>query len=155
MSEVFDFLSPTDKPALLAISTPEWLSMAQAALVELGYKVHAIAAHDEFPGRYSQVQYQVVIIEELFGGTIPTENITLQYIQRLPMNQRRHSVICLLSDAYETLNALQAFQQSVHAVINYSEMALLAQLIQKVVADNDLFLNTYRETQQRLAQGKS
>ena len=49
---------------------------------------------------------------------------------------------------------LSAFQQSVHAVINYSEMAVLGQLIQKVVADNNLFLMTYREMQRRVAQSK-
>jgi len=155
MSEAYDFLSPTDKPALFAISTPEWFSMAQAAITELGYKVHAVTTHDEFPSRFSQAQYQIVMVEEIFGGTLPAENTTLHYLQRLPMNQRRHAVICLLSDAYETLNPLQAFQQSVHAVINYSEMALLGQLIQKVVADNNSFLNIFRETQQRIAQGKT
>jgi len=36
----FDFISTTDKPALLAFSTPEWLDTARTALAELGYKVH-------------------------------------------------------------------------------------------------------------------
>jgi len=40
MSNKFDFISATDKPALLAFSTPEWLETAKTALTELGYKVH-------------------------------------------------------------------------------------------------------------------
>jgi hypothetical protein len=68
----------------------------------------------------------------------------------MPMNQRRHATVILLGDSYETLNLLQAFQHSVHAVVNFSEMALLAQLIQKIVADNDLFLNNFREIQLRI-----
>ena len=40
MPEKFDFISATDKPALLAFSTPEWLETARSALNELGYKVH-------------------------------------------------------------------------------------------------------------------
>ena len=154
MSEAFEFLGPTDKPALLAISTPEWFEMAKATLVELGYKVHQVESHAEFPGRFNQVAYQVVVIEELFGGTLPTENASLQWLQRLPMPQRRHTVIFLLSDAYETMNPLQAFQQSVHAVVNYSEVAILGQIVQKAVADNDLFYGAYRDMQQRVAQGK-
>ena len=44
---------------------------------------------------------------------------------------------------------MQAFQQSVHAVINSSEIFLLKQLIEKAVADNDLFLHSFREVQTR------
>ena len=46
-------------------------------------------------------------------------------------------------------NPLQAFQYGVHAVVNPSEMFLLIQLIQKAVADNDLFLNIFRDAQKR------
>ena len=44
---------------------------------------------------------------------------------------------------------MQAFQQSVHAVINSSELFLLKQLIEKAVADNTLFLHSFREAQTR------
>ncbi len=152
MPEHFDFIGATDKPALLAISSPEWLSTSEHALVELGYKVHKIAGHLEFPSRFSQVAYEVVILEEKFGGGEGLDNTTLQLLQNMAMNQRRHATIILIGDSFETLNSLQAFQYSVHAVINYSEMTLLGQLIQKVVSDNDLFLNGYREVQQRAAQ---
>jgi hypothetical protein len=151
MADQFDFVSATDKPALLAITTPEWLSTAEAALAELGYKVHSIANHSEFPNRFSQVPYQVVIIEEQFGGAPVSENLTLQTLQRMPVNQRRHATIILIGDSYETLHALQAFQQSVHAVINFSEIALLSQLVQKIAADNELFLTNFREIQTRVA----
>lgn len=155
MSEPFDFISATDKPALLAISTPEWISTAQAALEELGYKVQKISAHLELPSRFSQVRYQVVVVEERFGNGSAVDNLTLQTLQHMPMNQRRHAVIILIGDSFETLNALQAFQQSVHAVINYSEMPLFGQLVKKVVSDNDLFLDNFREIEQRVAHGKN
>lgn len=154
MAQRFDFVSVSDKPALLAITTPEWLSTAESALTELGYKVQKIGSHLEFPSRFSQVPYQVFIIEEQFAGTSVAENMTLKAIQNMPMNQRRHATIILIGDSFETLNALQAFQQSVHAVINYSEMALIGQLVQKVVTDNDLFFHNFREIEQRVAQAK-
>lgn len=155
MTTAFDFISTNDKPALLALSTPDWLTAADAALTELGYKVQTVSSHEEFPGRFNQIAYQVVIIEELFGGTIPTENASLQLIQRMPMPQRRHATIVLLGDTFETLNPLQAFQQSVHAVVNYSEISLLGQLVEKVAADNTLFFSAFRDVQTRLAQAKA
>jgi hypothetical protein len=57
----------------------------------------------------------------------------------MPMNQRRHATVLLLGDSFQTFTPMQAFQQSVHAVINSSELFLLKQLIEKAVADNNLF----------------
>jgi len=149
MSNKFDFISATDKPALLAFSTPEWLESAKTALTELGYKVHTAATHGDFLIRFSQIRYQVVILEELFAANNILENQTLQSLQVMPMSQRRHSTVILFGDSFQTFTPLQAFQQSVHAVINSSELFLLKQLIEKAVADNNLFLNGYREAQAR------
>jgi len=149
MQNNFDFVSASDKPALVAFSTPEWLEAAKAALTELGYKVHTAATHTDFLIRYSQVRYQVVILEELFAANDLSENVTLQALQNMPMGQRRHSTIILLGESFQTFTPLQAFQQSVHAVINSSELFLLKQLIEKAVADNSLFLHSLREAQRQ------
>jgi len=150
MNDQFDFISATDKPALLAFSTPEWLDTVKTALQELGYKVHTAATHSDFLIRFSQVRYQVVIFEERFAANSIEENLTLQALQQMPMNQRRHSTIILLGDSFQTFTPMQAFQQSVHAVINSSELFLIKQLIEKAVADNQMFLHSYREVQSRL-----
>ena len=83
MSTQFDFISANDKPALLAFSTPEWLEAAKTALTELGYKVHTAATHSDFLIRFSQVHYQVVIVEELFAANNLSENLTLQALQAM------------------------------------------------------------------------
>ena len=149
MNDQFDFISATDKPALLAFSTPEWLDTVRTALQELGYKVHTAATHSDFLIRFSQVRYQVVIVEERFAANTLEENLTLQALQQMPMNQRRHATVVLLGESFQTFTPLQAFQQSVHAVINASELFLLKQLIEKAVADNTLFLHSFREVQTR------
>jgi len=150
MADRFEFISATDKPALLAFSTPEWLEAARTALVELGYKVHTAATHGDFLVRFSQIQYQVVVVEELFAANNMSENLTLRSLQAMPMNQRRHATVILFGDSFQTFTPLQAFQQSVHAVINSSELFLLKQLIEKAIADNNLFLHSFHETQARV-----
>lgn len=152
-----EFVGLNDRPALLALSSPEWIDAARSVLGEIGYKVHAASNHDDFIVRYGRIQYQLVIIEESFCTNNPEDNPTLHYIQNLPMNQRRQTVFILLGDSFNTLNTLQAFQQSVHAVINREEMSqlgptVLGPIIQRVVADNDLFLHSYRETQLQISQ---
>jgi len=159
MAYELEFIGPNDKPALLALSTPEWLDAARNVLAEIGYKVHAASNHDDFALRFGRIQYQVVIIEELFASNTPEENLTLQYIQQMPMPQRRHTMFILLGSSFSTLSAMQAFQQSVHAVVNREELGLLGAnilgpIVQRIVSDNDLFFNVYRDTQLRIVQGK-
>src|SRR3982750_1450021 len=155
MSTKFEFISATDKPALLAFSTPEWLEAARTSLAELGYKVHTAATHGDFLIRFTQVRYQVVVLEERFAANDITENLTLQALQQMPMGQRRHSTVILFGDSFQTFTPMQAFQQSVHAVVNTSELFLLKQLIEKAIADNTLFLKAYREVQSRAEQAKA
>lgn len=150
MSTKFDFVSATDRPALLAFSTPEWLEAARTALNELGYKVHTAATHGDFLIRFSQVRYEVVIVEERFAANDITENLTLQTLQQMPMSQRRHATIILFGESFQTFTPMQAFQQSVHAVVNASELFLLKQLVEKAIADNTIFLKAYREAQSRM-----
>jgi len=150
MTPSFDFVSNQDKPALIAFSTPEWLQEAKNALQELGYKVHTAATHSDFLMRFSQAPYQVVLLEELFGANTREENLTLKALQQMQVSQRRHATILLIGNSFQTFTPMEAFQHSVHAVINSSEMFLLKQLIEKAVADNQLFLQSFRDVHSRI-----
>lgn len=150
MTTTFDFVGSEDKPALIAFSTPDWLETAKMALQELGYKVHTAATHSDFLTRFGQAHYQVVVLEELFGANTPDENLTLKAIQNMPVSQRRHATILLIGESFQTFTPMEAFQHSVHAVINSSELFLLKQLVEKAVADNNVFLHSFRETQSRV-----
>jgi CheY-like chemotaxis protein len=150
--EEFDIIGPGDQPALLAISTPEVIGMVKTALTELGYKVHAVENYEQFDQRFNQVNYQVVFIEESFDGADLLQNQALRMVQQLTMSLRRHAVIFLVGPSVETLNTMQAFAHSVHCVINYSELQILPELLQKTVAENEMFLNTFRDVQRRVYQ---
>jgi hypothetical protein len=150
----FEFLRPTDKPAILALSSMDYLATCRAVLHELDYKVHHSSEHEDFVSRFGQIQYQVAIIEERFSCSSIEENLALARLQFMPMGLRRHAVTILIGDSFQSLNTMQAFNQSVHAVINPADLGSLKQILQQIISDNDLFLSVYRDTQQRMAQGK-
>jgi hypothetical protein len=150
--EEFDFIGPNDQPALLAITSPEPLAMAKAAMTEMGYKTHVVETHPQFETRYNQINYQVILIEETFAGTPFAENASLRMVQNLSMSQRRYATFFLIGPNVESLNTMQAFSQSVHCVLNFGELPMLREVVQKTVAENDLFLSTFRETQRRVYQ---
>jgi hypothetical protein len=146
----FDFIGQNDHPALLALSNVDVLTMAKADLAGMGYKVHSVHTHEQFENRYYMVNYQIVVVEETFAGSSTFDNPSLRLLQTMPMQFRRQAAIFVIGEAYETMNTMQAFAQSVHAVINYSDISMLSQAIQKTVAENDLFLTAYREAQNRV-----
>ena len=153
MALELEILAPDDRPALLGISSADVRSYAEGVFDQMGYKVHSASTHDEFLERYGRVQYELVFIEDTFGGT-PEQNKALATLQSMPMNLRRHSTVLLFSDRLETLNPMQAFHQSVHAIVNRIDLDKLLLVIQQVVNDNLTFLNVYRDVQSRIAQGK-
>src|SRR4026209_442982 len=104
MSVEFDFLTPTDKPALVGLTTPELQDTAKTALDQLGYKVHTAVNHGEFLHKFAQVAYQVVVLEELFSSNSPDENESLLALQRMPMSSRRNCVIVLFGFNMATFN---------------------------------------------------
>ena len=150
MSDQFEFINANDRPALLAFSTPEWLDNVRSSVQELGYKAHTAATHSDFLIRFSQVRYQLVVLEECFAANTIEENLTLQALHTMAMSQRRHATVILFGNSFQTFTPLQAFEQSVHAVINASELFLIKQLIEKAVGDNTMFLHSYTEVQKRV-----
>jgi CheY-like chemotaxis protein len=150
----FDFTSPTDKPALIGLSSPALQALVREALEELGYKVHEAVNHDDFLQRFGQLQYQIVVVEELFNVEVAADNKALTTLQQMQMGLRRHATVVLVGPSFTTGNSLQAFQQSVHAVINPQDIAELKRIVTQVVAETNLFLATFRDTQSRIAQGK-
>ena len=152
--EEYEYISPTDKPALLALSSMETLANVQTICLELGYKVHVASNHEDFQKRFNAINYQLVVIEELFACATPETNETLRSIQIMPMSKRRHCVFVMLGERLQTMNPLVAWQQSVHAVVGKQDFSSIGQIITKVTGDNDMFLNTFREVQEAMAKGE-
>src|SRR5262249_40278664 len=118
-------------------------------------KVHAVGTHEEFMQRFAQISYEVIVIDELFGGGTLADHASLSWLQKLPMARRRHATIFLVGMSFQTMHTMQAFQQSVHVVVNPNEYNSLPQVLQKGVADNLMFMNTFKEVQKSLSAGKS
>lgn len=154
MSLEFEILSPTDRPALLGFSAEDMRDYAAGVFDQMGFKVHTAATHEEFLDRFNRVQYELILLEETFAGVQPADNLALTTIQSMPMALRRHATILLMGGHFQTLNPMQAFQQSVHAVIDAADADKLMLIVQQVLSDNALFLTAYRDIQSRIAQGK-
>lgn len=150
-----DLLNPSYKPALLALTAQDVITTCKDFLRELNYKVHVAVGHEDFSTRFNNLQFQLVLIEEQFGAETAEGNVSLAVLQRMQMTHRRHATIILLGHNFETLQPLQAFALSVHAVVNWADLGSLSQIVQQVAGENNLFLNVFRESQLRVGQSRS
>jgi hypothetical protein len=152
--EEYECISPSDKPALIAVSSMETLANVQNICLELGYKVHVASNHEDFFKRFNAINYELVVVEELFATAKVENNAVLCSIQVMPMNKRRHCCFVLVGDNFPTMNPLVAWQNSVQAVVARNDLNSLGQIIGKTVADNDAFLKTYRDVSDELTRGQ-
>jgi hypothetical protein len=54
--------------------------------------------------------------------------------------------VCLIGSSFKTLDAMQAFSQSVHLVLNPADLPNLLAILKKGLAEFELLYRTYKET---------
>jgi len=119
----------------------------KATLEELEYKTHTAETPERAIERSRYTPYDVIFIGETFGGSTLATNAMLKYLQPLPMAQRRNWYVVLVGESFRTLDAMQAYSQSVHLVVNPLDLPNLGPILKKGVADFQLFYRVYRDVQ--------
>ena len=79
------------------------------------------------------------------GGSLMT-NAVMGYLAPLPMSQRRYSFVALIGPSFKTLDAMQAFGQSVHLVVNPGDLVNLTAILKKGLAEFESLYKVYKET---------
>lgn len=122
---------------------------AQAAigsvLKELKYATDVAANADEAFEKLRFNKYDVVVINEKFGGD-PETNEVLRHLQTMPMSNRRHIFVALLGQNLITNDNMQSFDKSVNVVVNEKDLPNLKGILKRSVADNDQFYKVYKES---------
>jgi CheY-like chemotaxis protein len=139
-----DFFELGDKTSLVC-ADPATTEVVRATLRELGYKSHTAETGEMAIERVRYTPYDVIIIHEGFAGSSLRSNAVLNYLQPLPMAQRRYSFVCLLGASFKTLDAMQAFAQSVHVVVNPLDLPNLAAILKKSLAEFELLYKVYKD----------
>src|SRR6185295_12539572 len=143
--EKIDFFELGDKTSLIC-ADPNTTDVAKATLKDLGYKFHTAETTELAVERMRYTNYDCIILHENFAGSSLRSNPILNYLSPLPMAQRRYSFICLIGSSFKTLDAMQAFAQSVHLVLNPTDLPNLTAILKKGLAEFELLYRTFRET---------
>jgi hypothetical protein len=143
--EKMEFFELGDKTSLIC-ADPNTTEAAKVTLRELGYKFHTAETPELAIERIRYTNYDCIILHENFAGSSLRSNAVLNYLAPLPMAQRRYSFVCLVGPSFKTLDAMQAFGQSVHLVLNPSDLTNLGPILKKGLAEFDLLYRAYKDT---------
>jgi hypothetical protein len=144
-SSKMDFFEVGDKTSLICAPTAI-ADVVKATLRELGYKFHTADTPELAIERIRYTSYNCIIIDETFAGSSLKSNPVLGYLAPLPMAQRRNSVVCVIGSSFKTLDAMQAFAQSVSLVINPSDMPNLTAILKRGLAESETLYRSYQDT---------
>ena len=139
-----EFFELGDKTSLVC-ADPATTEEVRDVLRELGYKSHVAETAEMAIERFRYTPYDVVVIHENFAGSSLRSNSLLSYLATLPMPQRRHAFICVIGSSFKTLDAMQAFSQSVALVVNPMDMPNLAAILKKSTAEFALLYKVYND----------
>jgi hypothetical protein len=140
-----DFFELGDKTSLICADHAV-TEIAKATLRELGFKYHTAETPELAIERIRYTNYDCIVVQENFAGSSLKSNAILNYLAPLPMAQRRNWYICLVGPSFKTLDAMQAFSQSVQLVLNPADMPNLGPILKKGLAEFDALYKAYRDT---------
>ena len=140
-----EFFEVGDKGSLIC-ADPSTSEFSKATLRELGFKIHAVETPDLAIERIRYTTYDCILVHENFAGSSLRSNVVLNYLSSLPMAQRRNSFVCLVGPSFKTFDAMQAFAQSVHLVVNPGDLPNLEPILKKGLAEFEMLYHVYNDT---------
>jgi len=143
--EKLDFFELGDKTSLIC-ADPNTTDVAKATLKDLGFRFHIAETPELAVERMRYTNYDCIIVHENFAGSSLRTNPVLNYLIPLPMSHRRYSFLCLVGPSFKTLDAMQAFTESVHLVLNPVDLPNFGPILKKGLAEFEALYRIYKET---------
>src|SRR5215510_7788694 len=140
-----EFFELGDKTSLIC-TDPSTSDVVKATLRELKFRSHTAETPELAIEGMRYTNYDCIVVHENFAGSSLRSNPVLNYLTPLPMAQRRYSFVCLVGPSFKTLDAMQAFGQSVHLVLNPDDLTNMGPILKKGLAEFELLYRAYKET---------
>lgn len=142
----FGFLEEGAKTAILCEPDAGIREKMKAVLENMEYHISAPPSPREALKQMRAHEFQVVVLNELFGTRDPDMNHVLKYIEQLLMSSRRNMFVTLLSNRLPSLDRMTAFNKSVNVIINLKEIDNFEKYFTHTFNDNKSFYRVFMES---------
>jgi hypothetical protein len=147
----YDFFEPGDLTALVCVDQPEIQKAIIEQLTALDYKLHTGMFLDDVLLKVKAHNYDIVVIDENFNGSLLDSSPLLAEIMRLPANTRRSMFVVLVGLGFTTNDEMQAFGLSVNLVCNVADIKNLRPVLRRGISRNKEFYASLTETLKMMA----
>ncbi len=141
----FDIFEPGDLTALVCVEEPEYQQHLLDQLSSMDYKIHVGLFAEDISLKLKTHVYDVVIIEENFGGVPLQNNQVLYEAVHLPGVQRRNQFLVLIGTTVMTNDEMMAFIFSVDLCFNVHDLANLKPVLRRGAARQKEFFHVFIE----------
>lgn len=141
-----EFFDEDEKTALICDDNQSNQDTLKSALKELGYRVSTGTDPKDVLEKMRYNHYSVILLNEGFGGGLPSENPVLSHIQPMPIVTRRNIFFALIGPQYRTFDNMTAFSKSANVVINQKDLPHIKGILKRSISDNDRFYKVFKET---------
>lgn len=111
----------------------------------LGYQVLEVKNTTEAVSRLRFHHFDLLLLQDGFGGHPADQNPILGYINSQSMSIRRKIFLALIGDHFKTRDAMTAYSLSANLVVNEKDMDKLAAILKTDIAENERFYKIFME----------
>lgn len=140
-----DFLEEGVETAMICESDKKVIQSVQKILKDMQYHVVVPAAPREALKQMRVHDFNVVVINERFGTTDPDMNHVLRHIEQLMMDRRRGMFVVLLTERFNTMDYMMAFNKSVNIIYNLKDLDNFEKYFPKGISEFKAMYKVFNE----------
>jgi len=140
-----DFFEDGDLTALVCEEEPMLQAVIVEQLKQLGYKIHSGFFGEDVQLKLRTHPYDVIVVDENFGGLDIESNPVLREINELPLSQRRKQYVVVIGPGVVTNDQMQAFVHSVDMLCSFSDLPNMRLVLRRGIAQHKQFYSRLLE----------
>ncbi len=141
----FDFVEEEYETAIICDNDPANIEKIKIALDLMEYSITVAQNTRDALKSMRYHTYDLVVLNENFDTANPDVNGILIYLNRLVMAERRAIVLFLLTERYNTMDPMMAYNRSANIVVNLKDIDNIDIILQKGLNDSMIFHKIFKE----------
>lgn len=146
----FQFLEEGAKTAILCMHQEDLLPPIRAEVEAAGYHILEATTPRDTLRQMRFHDFDLVVLDELFGTRDPEMNHVLKYVSQLMMDSRRGMFVILFSDRLDTGDNMQAFHKSVNLIVNPTDIRQFGMLLKRGLGEHEAFYRVFSQEMEKI-----
>ncbi len=146
LQQRYDIFEPGDLTSLVCVDNPDQQNMIIDQLCALDYKIHVGLFYEDVILKLRSHPYDVIVINDSFGGNALASNPVIAEAITLPAHQRRRQFITLIGNDFVTNDEMISFILSVDLVVHPGDLSNFRPVLRRAVARHKDFYQPFYDS---------